>query len=71
MLAIRHEHAVESSQVSPGLRRQGSKPSHEIQWLEDDVGSANDEELQGKWRNDIPGYIQTANGKFTNLLSEK
>ena len=40
MLAIRREHAVESSQVSPGLRRQGSKPSHEIQWLEDDVGSA-------------------------------
>ena len=34
------EHAVESSQVSPGLRHQGSKPSHEIQWLEDDVGSA-------------------------------
>ena len=40
MLAIRREHAVESSQVNPGLRRQGSKPSHEIQWLEDDVGSA-------------------------------
>jgi hypothetical protein len=45
MLAIRlmrhsDEHAVESSQVSPGLRHQGSKPSHEIQWLEDDVGSA-------------------------------
>ena len=40
MLAIRREHAVESSQVSPGLRRQGSKPSDEIQWLEDDVGSA-------------------------------
>ena len=44
MLAIRREHAVESSQVSvcSGLRRfsnwrlQGSKPSHEIQWLEDD-----------------------------------
>ena len=40
MLAIRREHAMESSQVSPGLRRQGGKPSHEIQWLEDDVGSA-------------------------------
>ena len=40
VLAIRREHAVESSQVSPGLRHQGSKPSHEIQWLEDDVGSA-------------------------------
>ncbi len=34
------EHAVESSQVNPGLRHQGSKPSHEIQRLEDDVGSA-------------------------------
>ena len=33
------EHAVESGQVSPGLRNQSSKPSDEIQWLEDDVGS--------------------------------
>ena len=38
---MRHsdEHAVESGQVSPGLRHQSSKPSDEIQWLEDDVGS--------------------------------
>ena len=38
---MRHsdEHAVESDQVSPGLRNQGNKPSDEIQWLEDDVGS--------------------------------
>jgi len=34
------EHAVESSQVNPGLRHLGSKPSHEIQRLEDDMGSA-------------------------------
>ena len=45
MLAIRTvrrpgEHAVKSSQVNPGLRHQGSKLSHEIQRLEDDVGSA-------------------------------
>ena len=29
-----------SGQVNPGLRYQGGKPCHEIQWLEDDVGSA-------------------------------
>ena len=40
MLAIRCEHAVESSQVNPGLWHQSSKPSNEIKWLEDDVGSA-------------------------------
>jgi hypothetical protein len=39
---MRHsdENTMESSQVNPGLRHQGSKPSHEIQWLEDNVGSA-------------------------------
>jgi hypothetical protein len=31
---------MESSQVNHGPRHQGSKPSHEIQQLEDDVGSA-------------------------------
>jgi len=40
VLAVWREHAVESGQVNPGLRHQGSKPSHEIQRLEDDVGSA-------------------------------
>ncbi len=29
-----------SGQVNPGLRYQGGKPCHEIQWLEDDVDSA-------------------------------
>jgi hypothetical protein len=40
VFAIQCELAVKSSQVNPRLRHQGSKPSHEIQWLEDDVGSA-------------------------------
>ena len=29
-----------SCQVNPGLRHQGAKPSHEIQWLEYHVGCA-------------------------------
>ncbi len=40
VLAVWRENTMESSQVNPGLRHQGSKPSHEIQWLEDNVGSA-------------------------------
>ncbi len=39
-LAIWCEHAMEPGQVNSGLRHQGGKPSHEIQRLEDDVGSA-------------------------------
>ena len=30
-----------------------------------------DEELQGKWRKDIPGYIETADSKFEKLLAEE
>ena len=40
MFAVWRENTMESSQVNPGLRHQGNKPSHEMQWLEDDVGSA-------------------------------
>ena len=40
VIAVWRENTMESSQVNPGLRHQGSKPSHEIQWLEDNVGSA-------------------------------
>jgi len=39
---MRHsgENTMETGQVSSGLRHQGSKPRHKIQWLEDNVGSA-------------------------------
>ena len=30
-----------------------------------------DEELQGKWRKDIPGFIKTADNKFDKLLAEE
>ena len=40
VLSVLCEHAIEPGQVNSGLRHQGSKPSHEIQQLEDDVGSA-------------------------------
>jgi hypothetical protein len=37
---IRREHTMGPRQIDSGPGHQGGKPCHEIQWLEDDVGSA-------------------------------
>ena len=40
VLAVWREHAMEACQIGSRPGHQGSKSSHEIQWLEDNVGSA-------------------------------